>query len=57
MSEQLDLFSMPSWAEAVWKTLDAEKRREIVSILAEMGRRAALAAKPSSQAKEAKHES
>ena len=57
MSEQMNLFSTPSWAEGVWRTLDAEKRREILSILAEMARRAALAAKPLSPAEEAKHES
>jgi len=40
MSEQIRLFEadLRSWAEAVWKQAGPEPRREIIAILAEMGR-------------------
>ena len=56
MSEQLKLFSLPSWAETIWQTLDPDKRREIVSLLAEMGR-CALAAKVARNELEVRRES
>ena len=40
MSEQDHLFAKPSpsWIEAVWRTIAADRRREALAILAEMGR-------------------
>ena len=40
MSEQIGLFEadLRSWSEAVWKQAGPEPRREIITILAEMGR-------------------
>lgn len=42
MSEQLRLFEpdLTSWVERIWTKVDAELRGEIVSVLAQMGRRA-----------------
>lgn len=41
MSEQVLLFDLrrPLWSDRLWRTIDLETRHEIVSILAEMGRR------------------
>jgi len=40
MSEQLRLFErgLGSWVERVWTKVDSDRRREIVAVLAEMGR-------------------
>lgn len=40
MSEQLRLFEhdLGSWVERVWTKADTERRREIIALLAEMGR-------------------
>jgi len=42
MSEQLRLFELDltSWVERLWTKVDAEPRREIILILAGMGRQA-----------------
>jgi hypothetical protein len=40
MSEQLRMFEpeLPSWVEGVWCKIDPDKRRELIAILAEMGK-------------------
>ena len=40
MDEQCLLFDVerPSWIDKLWQTIDPRKRREIVSILAQMAR-------------------
>jgi len=45
MSKQLSLFeeALAGWISRLWTTVDPDKRREVVTILAEMGRKAVVA--------------
>jgi hypothetical protein len=40
MSEQIRMFEpeLPNWVEKVWCKIDPDKRRELIAILAEMGK-------------------
>ena len=61
MSEQLKLFAPPEcvWIEAIWRRVAPEMRREIVSILAEIGRQAVYGNRAARRARKeaASHES
>src|SRR2546429_4475307 len=58
MSKQLLLFDprIPAWVRELWNRIDAQKRREILRILANMGR-ASLTASPAIKTKETDNES
>jgi hypothetical protein len=58
MSKQLLLFDsrIPAWVRELWNRIDAQERREIVSILANMAR-ASVAAPPAIKSKETDDES
>ena len=58
MNKQLLLFDsrIPAWVRELWNRIDAQKRREILSILAKMAR-ASLTAPPAIKAKETHDES
>lgn len=58
MSKQLLLFDsrIPAWVRELWNRIDAQKRREILSILVNMAR-ASVAEPRAMQAKEAADES
>jgi hypothetical protein len=58
MSKQLLLFDsrIPAWVRELWNRIDTQKRREILSILANMAG-ASLAAQPAIKAKETDDES
>jgi len=58
MSKQLLLFDprIPAWVRELWNRIDAQKRRDILSILANMGR-ASLTASPAIKTKETDNES
>lgn len=58
MSKQLLLFrpGTPAWVRELWNRIDAEKRREILSILANIAR-VSLTAPPAMKTKETHNES
>lgn len=58
MNKQLLLFDarIPAWVRELWNRIDAQKRQEILTILANMAR-ASLAAPPAIKAKETDNES
>jgi len=58
MSEQLPLFDLPqpTWIGRLWSRVGPGKRREVISILAEMAR-ASLAPEPVARAEEVGDES
>ena len=58
MSEQRLLFELHPlpWVESLWRKVDSKRRREVVSLLAEMGR-AALGARRQVRKEERGHES
>jgi len=59
MSKQLLLFDprIPAWVRELWNRIDAQKRREILSILANMGRASLTASSPAIKTKETDNES